>query len=497
MWSGLTKWHRWLGLGLGWLMMIWFISGAVMMFVSLPRAYTSAEGRAARSPALPAEAVRLGFGQAWRICGQPDNLVDARLAMLAGRPAYFFRAAGGYRVVWADSGRMLGRVTPALALSSAQWSTGRAGGLKPAGMVTTDQWTVGTGGKAHLRPYYKFEADGPGGVSVYVSSKTGEVCQVTDTSGRVWAWLGAIPHWLYFTVLRSHLETWRWTIIVLAALGCVLCLSGLWLGVRLLKFGGWGRGKYARSTPYLGWRKWHHYLGLIFGLPALTWTFSGMLSLSPFDWHTPSRPDRQMVRAVSGGPPSPPACRLEPALALKAMAGQAQPTMLRLISFQGLPYFLGRAVNGQTRLTPAWAEQAEVMEQLPGKEMLAAAQGLLPGQRVARADLLVGGDLYLPKAKRPLWKVVYNDPAETWLYLDPGSGRIAARLDDSGRLNRWLYRFLHCLDLPWLVEHRVVRDAIMLVLLAGGSLLCFSGPWSWLARRGKKRRRRTRPLGKE
>ena len=38
----------------------------------------------------------------------------------------------------------------------------------------------------------------------------------------------------------------------------------------------------ATSIPYRGQKRWHMVLGLIFGLGAVTWAFSGMLSMDPF-----------------------------------------------------------------------------------------------------------------------------------------------------------------------------------------------------------------------
>jgi hypothetical protein len=28
-------------------------------------------------------------------------------------------------------------------------------------------------------------------------------------------------------------------------------------------------------SPYVGWMKWHHYTGLVFGVLSVTWAFSG------------------------------------------------------------------------------------------------------------------------------------------------------------------------------------------------------------------------------
>src|SRR5437773_2479579 len=37
-----------------------------------------------------------------------------------------------------------------------------------------------------------------------------------------------------------------------------------------------------RLSPYRGWFYWHHVVGLLFGVLALTWVFSGLLSMNPW-----------------------------------------------------------------------------------------------------------------------------------------------------------------------------------------------------------------------
>ena len=44
------------------------------------------------------------------------------------------------------------------------------------------------------------------------------------------------------------------------------------------------------SIPYRGQKRWHTVFGLIFGLGAATWAFSGMLSMDPFPARTGGRP---------------------------------------------------------------------------------------------------------------------------------------------------------------------------------------------------------------
>jgi hypothetical protein len=39
---------------------------------------------------------------------------------------------------------------------------------------------------------------------IYVSQSSGEVAQMTNRAKRAWNWVGAVPHWLYPTILRKN-----------------------------------------------------------------------------------------------------------------------------------------------------------------------------------------------------------------------------------------------------------------------------------------------------
>ena len=97
-------------------------------------------------------------------------------------------------------------------------------------LTDLDQWTP----FAQLRedlPFYRLHLSGGEGHEVYVSSTTGKVLQECTRSERLWSWVGAIPHWIYFTYIRSQVELWRWIIIVLGAIGTFMAVTGFYLGI--------------------------------------------------------------------------------------------------------------------------------------------------------------------------------------------------------------------------------------------------------------------------
>jgi hypothetical protein len=110
-------------------------------------------------------------------------------------------------LIYADTGEEQVLVPPEMIRRNAVAWTGQPGNAaKIESVEEIDQWTV-QGGLRNLRPLWKYSW--PNGEQVYVSGASGEVVQYTTTTSRFWAYLGAIPHWLYFTPLRKHQARWN------------------------------------------------------------------------------------------------------------------------------------------------------------------------------------------------------------------------------------------------------------------------------------------------
>jgi hypothetical protein len=147
-----------------------------------------------------------------------------------------------------------------------------------------DQWTIQAGVR-NVKPLWKYSW--PNGEQVYVSQASGEVVQYTTTASRRGAYVGAIPHWLYFTFLRKNGPLWSRVVIWSSGIGTVVTILGIVVGVWM--YSPSKRYRYAGAPtgiPYRGQKRWHMVLGLIFGVAAATWAFSGMLSMDPFPTRT-------------------------------------------------------------------------------------------------------------------------------------------------------------------------------------------------------------------
>ncbi|TWB23416.1 PepSY-associated transmembrane protein [Nitrospirillum amazonense] len=453
----LTIAHRYLGLVLSIPMLAWVLSGMVMIYVGYP--------------ALR-EDVRLGHLTPldWdRCCTVADGaladdaVVDrAQVEMLGDRPILRLRAGA----IDLASGQ---RIT-AVGEDDARLVASSYGTVAAMEMIAYDQWTV-AGGFNRDRPLYRVTLAGPDGRQVYVSGTTGKVVQATNRRQRFWNWLGAVPHWIYFADLRRDAALWSQTVVWTSLTGGVLTLTGMIIGIRQFR-----RRASGRWSPYRGWTYWHHVPGVIFGLFALTWVVSGMLSMNPWGaleggdataeraqlrgLHLTGTQLRQALRDLAatrpGGAVSFSAAPFDGALAFIAFAGDGSRTRLD-------------AVGAPT--TPAVMDRAAVL--LGGGDL----------QRLDKED-----DYYFPHhgeiAPLPAYRLIQPDGRR--FYVDPLSGELLGSVDAADRGYRWLYQAPHRLDFtPWL-RARPVRDLVMLPLLAGVALSFATGLYltvRWVRRR--------------
>lgn len=102
--------------------------------------------------------------------------------------------------------------------------------LKVDTLYDLEVWIMYTRYKREL-PIYKFYFDDPEKHQLYISSKTGEVQQYTTRRQRFYAWIGTIPHKLYFPALRKHTPLWIRTITITSLIAFLVCLTGLIAGL--------------------------------------------------------------------------------------------------------------------------------------------------------------------------------------------------------------------------------------------------------------------------
>jgi len=466
--------HRWVGIGACLLFLIWFLSGLVMVYVPFPSLTTTE--RLAGLPAIDWRAVRIGPAEAVRaaqLSSAPRSLVLERIgdaAVWRVGPQVAISAGTGERLAAFDAAQAA-RIAAAF---------GRAD-IAEVETLERDQWTVAGTFDGH-RLLHRVRLAGESRRDLYVSSTTGAVMLDTDARERFWNWIGSVPHWIYPTVLRKDNAAWRQVVMWVSGPCILVALTGIWIGILRTRIGE-RRFRGGRMTPYHGWMLWHHVAGLVGGLTLTTWIFSGWLSVDPFRWFNGGAGLQASAVAAYAGAGEVPA--MDPA-ALESAAGVGA-RRVELYWAAGRPWLNVERPDGTTVLD-ARTLQPVALERAV---LVAAAAKLMPGQAVAAVDTLTAPDAYwyevaaLPRL--PVMRVRFDDPAATWVHLDPATGRLLGSVDRRGRAYRWFYDLLHKWDLSVLTLNRPVWDGLLWVLSLVGIVTSASGVWiGWLRLRGRR-----------
>jgi hypothetical protein len=450
--------HRYLGIGVGVLMVMWCLSGVVMMYVSYPALTESARLKALEP---------IAWNGCCRISEVPRITLKAAggstIEMLAGQPVLFLGASQDERPIDLLTGSPIENVTALQATEIARRFTSGAQAQPHAlGLIDHDQWTV-SGDFNSQRPLYRFALGDAADTELYVSSISGRAVQMTTARERFWNWLGAVPHWLYFTELRRHAALWSQIVIYTSLLGCFLAGIGIYLGVRQMAAQPAGRW-----SPYVGFNLWHHAAGLVFGLFALTWVLSGLLSMNPWGWLEGRSAQTETARMQ--GTPAIPVARLEAALQSLADA-HPMAVALKAAPLNGRLYFVAHSASGEVQRLDADGAPAPL-----GASDLDFLSGALQG--AAAPELMTQEDnFYFSHHQEKVTLPVYRTVLEsgTRYYLDAVSGTLVAKFDAQARGYRWLHQGLHRLDFAAPLRVRPRWDAFMLLLMAGVTAVCVTG----------------------
>lgn len=464
--------HRWLGVALCLFFLVWFPSGIAMMYWEFPS--VTPEARWERATPLHADTVKLPPAGAWATAGEPGEPLRARLHVLDGRPVYRFQTHGGERQIYADSGELRVGVSAEVAGRIASVWTGQPSkGATVETLDDADQWTV-VGSFRSLRPLWKHSW--PNGEQVYVSARSGEVVQYTTTASRIGAYLGPIPHWLYFTPLRKHQARWDAVVVYTSGIGTIAALLGLIVGVIVLSPS--KRYRHAgRPTlfPYAGYKRWHLLIGLVVGASAVTWAYSGMLSMEPFappQSAADAETAREAVRRALRGPLAIHAFdRRHPHDVLAAL-GSPGVKELELLSIGEVPMYLATIGPGDTRIVALDGRVQRAFDETVLDTIVRKAAG-----QAGVAELRPSGEYdwyYLDRRGNlplPVVRARLNDSDRSLFYIDPRTARIVGSYSSAEWNSRWMYHGLHSLDFPWLYRHRPAWDIVVIAFMLGGTAL--------------------------
>ena len=342
-------------------------------------------------------------------------------------------------------------------------------------------------------PLEKFAVDDGRGTEVYVSASDAEVALVTTTRTRALAWIATIPHWFYITPLRVNQPLWYWTVVWTSGLGCVLAVLGLVLGVT----------QFRKSTPFqpleVDSATRAGCAGTTSSACCSACSRSPGCSAASCRWSRSTGPSATASRcardAFTGGAAR--ARRASPRSTRARGARCCDGRTLKEIELRRIqdePYYVARysAARGRRR-REARAAASAVPDRRPRAardapdrrrarcasrhepfsvdSLLARLRAGAPGAAIVEHELLADYDSYYysrgRQAPLPVLRVKFDDPMETWVYVDPATSQLLASIHRLNRVERWLYNGLHSLDFGFWYDRRPLWDIGMIALCAG------------------------------
>lgn len=480
--------HRWLGVALGLLMLMWCLSGFVMIWVGYPA--ITGDGRDFRVEGLAP--LRLATAPVFPTAIPANARIDRlRLEMLADRPVVHIAWTGGSGVFDLRNGEEIDQIREREALLIAQTYADQHGIIaEPEIKTLTDRDEFVVAGYFNAgRPYWQVRLNDAAGTMLYVASTTGDIRQRTTTSLRFWNWLGAIPHWMYFTELRQNGPLWTNVIIWTSLGGCFLVVLGGFIGLRQFRVRA-TTGK--RDSPYRGAKYWHHITGLVAGVIVLAWSFSGFTSMQPWGWLSTGSAASTAARQLPG--PAPTWGVAQSVLRNQLAAASDEGAALRSMTsarHDGRLYMMWNHVGGrQDRRTPVGDVAVfETSDWVRAGEILSGG-GAFGVERLEEED-----EYYYKGAAAGRLPVVRVTTAadQTRYYIDPVTGQITAIADDGAKGYRWLHLALHRIDFASWVRARPVWDLAVILFLLPATLICALGAWLGLKKLARGGRLDGRP----
>ncbi|THT98712.1 PepSY domain-containing protein [Lampropedia puyangensis] len=490
--------HRWSGIAACILMVLWLVSGVVMLFVGHPKLLPAE--RLAALPTLPQQGCCIDVQQALAQVAHPEQVASIALTTVANQVVYRLqRSDGRLELVDAMNAQTLPAANADTALASAQAFLPQAK-AQMLGLVDDDRWTHSPRLDAH-RPLFKVQMQDPATTWLYVSSRSGEVVLDAPRDERYWSMLGAWLHWLYMFRNGSKDAFWSWLVIGLSALCTLSAIAGAFVGVWRWRFS--GRYKSGSRSPYRSLAmRWHHITGLLFGLILLAWIFSGLMSMNPFGVFNAQgpAPDRKAYQPDAGHVQ----LATAPADILGRLLSQGFAAKeLHWLVLDQQPYVLAFDGQARTKLIVASADGTgfSVQDQWLPSDLQAAGAKLLAAP-IVKAEVLERYDAYYYQRQAasmyagdlrglPALRLDFGDANASSVYLDLHSGQLALSVNRAQRLSRWLFNFLHSWDLPLFLQWSYLREAALIALSIGALFIAVTGlviAWKYLRASLMKRR---------
>ena len=477
--------HKITGSVLSLLFLVWFISGIVMIFDGFPHA-----SRKERFDHL----ATFSKNQFKQLAPPASNWSGTiNLELCNGEPIY--RVITGRKAQKTFDAKTLNPLENFSEQYASKLATSFLGSpVKKVKLQNDlDQWVPWSYYKP-LLPFYKCYMNDPAHSVLYISEKTGEIVQQTNRKERWTARCGAIPHWLYFKQIRLQKGLWLNLMLMLSGIGIVASFSGLIVGlIRKKKNNGFTPYK---KTLY----KWHHITGFVFGVFVFTFVLSGFFSLVDVpDWLVFISTKNE--KKISWGQKID--LEKQPAIyPFKIYEALEEKEGIRKISWEnmhGTPAYFVYYDNYQIPETyQLIGDSIQKHSQYSISEIREIAKSYLGETTFSitqqeKYDNYYSGSamFYWPE---PVYKLVANDVAETWIYINPATAEQVKRYTKNSRLRRWLYQGLHKFNFQFLKEEAEwFRKLLLVITSLGGIAVSITGVWlskKWLHKTVLKTKKR-------
>ncbi len=462
--------HRRLGLVLGPAVLLWFLSGLVLLWVPYPSLTETEWFAAAR--AIPLNECCGSLARVVAHVERTAGIESVRVRMVGERLVAVAQLLdGSLTAVMADDGESIFPLTRE-EIPDVTRSFAGGGAIEAIELIDYDVWTVHQRFDPY-RPLWKVQLSGEDRAVLYVASLTGDVVQDTTAEERRWNLVGAVLHWWYLPWLRHQWAWWDQLVWWLSGIGTVMVVAGgLILGREWAKHG-WSGFFTVR------WRV-HRVLGLIAGISACCWMASGWLSMDHGRWFSDGKVNAEDRARFMGGP-----------LTLRDMEGLSDfSTMMvngpvkeiRLAKLAGIVHIVARTAPSKQAVLTVPSQEGAPRDGFQDEVVKAAARSLL-GDGALTISKRGGNDSRgcLEADDTAFLQVETGGSRANGVNVDGRTGAVVECLDSSRRLYHLLFNLLHRWDLPWLAQDCDGRRMVMSLWCLFGAGLTVSGIWAGCA----------------
>ena len=356
-----------------------------------------------------------------------------------------------------------------------------------------EQWVLYERYKSEM-PMVHLTYDDKDKSELYISIKTGEVHQWTTSSNRFWAYIGAIPHKLYFPFIRKDLETWKWCIYIGGFICLIAAFTGFYVGIfvlirRRLK-------KHVWENPYKKFvYRWHEFIGLGMGLFMIRFWGRKPLPLSAYkldytllttvckdiksvDWtHFGSVPVYAVVNADS---------------MVYIDASKSTPEPVEVSSEEILECAIKVISQGKSDGENSHGHATRMEREKSSANSTPDSGKETETATIQKSDcsieLLTAYDEYYTDRDNeyplPIYKVDINNADGSRFYVSPQTGEVRYS-NHNRRVKRWAVNAIHYLKIQALMKHKVLWTICIWVLCLGGAFVSLTGAWlglKWIKR---------------